>query len=117
VNITVIKAGRYRINEDFTYTSPRYGKTVTVKAGEYDGATGAIDIMSAGWPVHDQLCNTGMWDDGTKISNWECSTVLHDILKQEGRWARAGYWRIATWLLGGGEARKNGMFSASLNEN
>jgi hypothetical protein len=113
VNITVIKAGRYRINEDFTYTSPRYGKTVTVKAGEYDGATGAIDIMSAGWPVHDALCLSGCWDDGTKISNWECSQVLQDILKAEGRWARARYWFWATWLGGGGKARENGMFSVT----
>jgi hypothetical protein len=113
VDITVIEAGRYRLNRDFTYESPRYGKKVTVKAGEYDGATGATDITSDGWLVHDQLCNAGVWDDGTPLSNWECSQVLQDILKAEKRWARARYWFWFTWFFGGGEARKNGMLTVT----
>jgi len=111
INQTVLEDGKYQLHEDFTYTSPRYGKSVTVRAGIYDGATGATDINSAGWWVHDQLCNTGMWDDGTRLSNWECSQVLQDILKAEGRWARARYWFWFTWAIGGGKARDNGMLS------
>lgn len=105
----------YWLNEAIVYTSPRYKKTVTVPAGYIsDGATGAMDIASQGWWVHDVLCDKGVWDDGTKLSNWQCSTVLYDILKAEGRTWQAGRWRIATWLCGGGQARKNGMFKVAV---
>lgn len=104
----------YILNEEIAYTSPRYGKTITVPAGYIsDGATGAMDIASQGWWVHDRLCDLGMWDDGTLLSNWQCSTVLYDVLKAEGRTWQAGRWRIATLLFGGGQARKNGMFKVA----
>ena len=93
------------------HNSERYGKTVTVPAGYHsDGATGAIDIYSDGWWVHDWLCDHGVWDDGSPCNNWQASTVLSDILRAEGRWVRAIYWWPATWLFGGGKARKNGMW-------
>ena len=76
-----------------------------------DGATGAIDIASCAWFVHNKLCETGKLDDGTLITNWQCSQVLSGILFSEGRYYRASYWRTITFLLGGGEARENGMFS------
>jgi len=109
VDQTILEDGAYQLNTPITYYSPRYKKTITVKPKIYDGATGAIDINSASWWVHDQLCNTGKFDDGTKCSNWQASQVLQDILKDEGRWARASYWFWSTWFFGGGEARKNGM--------
>lgn len=110
IDQTITEAGKYQLNTPIVYTSPRYGKTVTVQPGIYDGATGAMDINSAGWWVHDQLCKSGKWDDGTPLSNWQCSQVLQDILKAEGRWARARYWFWFTLIGGGGKARDNGMF-------
>ncbi|MEJ1409387.1 MAG: hypothetical protein RPU60_04100 [Candidatus Sedimenticola sp. (ex Thyasira tokunagai)] len=84
---------------------------MSAKAGyRSDGASGAMDIRSLGWWVHDMLCDRGTWDDGTPCTNWEASTVLADILRDEGRWARSLYWWGATWLLGGGKARDNGMW-------
>ena len=99
------------------YTSPRFNKTVTVLKGyKSDGATGAMDIWSESWWVHDVLCARGTWDDGTPVTNWQASQVLQDILKQEGRWFRSKYWFWATWLFGGGKARDNGMIRLRSNE-
>ena len=99
------------LSPDYTYHSDRYNKDVTVYRGMMsDGASGALDIYSWGWWIHDALCNRGTWDDGTKLSNWQASRVLADVLKEEGRWARSIYWLWATFLFGGGEARDNGMF-------
>ncbi len=111
----------YTLHAAIEYRSVRYGKTVTVPAGyKSDGATGAIDIFTDAWFVHDWLCGNylgsgprpvgGVWDDGTKLTNWQCSTVLYDILMSEGHTIRAPFWRIATWLFGGGVCRKQGMF-------
>lgn len=101
---------RYRLNKTLTYYSPRYNKRVTAYKGEkFDGATGAIDIDSRAWVMHDVLCNKGKFDDGTPCNNWQASMVLHDILKLEGRWFRRHTWFWATWLFGGGKARDNGM--------
>ena len=111
---TINSNGTYTLNEAITYTSPRYGKTITCPAGMVsDGATGAMDITSRGWWIHDQLCNLGRWDDGTPLSNWQCSRVLQDVLKSEGRYWQSKRWFWATWLAGGGKARKNGMFKVS----
>lgn len=110
IDFSILDDGTYLLNEAIVYTSPRYGKTVTVPAGYVsDGATGAMDIASRGWWVHDALCDRGVWDDGARLSNWQCSTVLADILAEEGRKWQAWRWRIATFLFGGGKARENGM--------
>lgn len=101
---------KYECLETYTYYSKRYNRSVTVYKGDRsDGATGAWDIQSDAWWVHDALCSRGAWDDGTRISNWDCSTVLRDILYDDGYYYRAYYWWSATFLFGGGEARKNGM--------
>jgi hypothetical protein len=103
---------KYWNKKRIEYYSERYDKKVTVPYGyPSDGATFAVDIYSDGWWVHDKLCDTGMWDDGTRCTNWQASMVLSDILKAEGRWARRWYWKWFTFLGGGGEARKNGMFT------
>jgi len=100
----------YRCPIEIKYYSVRYDKYVTVpKNYPSDGATGGVDIFSISWWVHDKVCDTGEWDDGTKINNWQASKVLQDILRSEGRPVRAVLWFWATWLLGGGEARENGM--------
>ena len=92
-----------------------YVKTITVPQGYIsDGATGAMDIASRAWFVHDVLCQFGKWDDGTKLSNWQCSQVLQDILVEEGRYWQSKRWFWATWVIGGGQARKNGMFSVAM---
>lgn len=103
------KAG-YRVLINLCYYSLRYNKWVLVEANDYsDGATGAKDIDSFVWLVHDDLCRTGKWEDGTKCNNWQASQVAQDILDSEDRWFRKYSWFWATWLLGGGKARKNGM--------
>ena len=101
---------KYECPKDITYFSKRYGKYVYVPEGyESDGATGASDIYTRGWFVHDVLCDTGKWADGTPCTNWQASCVLSDILAEEGRWIRRWTWKYATFLFGGGKARKNGM--------
>ena len=94
------------------YLSKRYGKYVTVPAGfGSDGATCAPDIHSNAWWVHDVLCKTGRFDDGTLCTNWQASRILGDILWQEKQWLRAFPWGLMTFLFGGDKARENGMFS------
>ena len=94
---------------DYCYHSPRYKRSITVKAGMYsDGATWARDVASDAWWVHDVACRYGRWDDGQKISNWQASSVLYDILRRDGFWFRAPFWRLATFLFGGGAARFRG---------
>ena len=100
----------YHNPKKFVYYSKRYQEFVTVPKGyKSDGATGAIDISSKGWWVHDVLCDTGRFDSGKKCTNWQASKVLSDILKEEGRWFRKHTWLWATFLFGGGKARENGM--------
>ena len=114
----------YVLDETYVYYSTRYKKSVTIEKGSLsDGATGARDVgakryrklgdkLSACFWVHDELCVTGKWDDGTKVSNFQASTVLCDILKADGYWFRGRSWWLPTFLFGGGAARDNGMFKA-----
>lgn len=102
---------KYVSNREYRYYSPRYDKWVVVPKGYLsDGATGAMDINSMAWWVHDVLCEFGVWEDGTPVTNWQASTVLSDILFDEGRYIRATTWWPATWLFGGQKARENGMW-------
>ena len=96
-----------------SYWSPRYKKIVAADAGfKWDGATGAVDLEgSKSHLMHDVLCNNAVWNDGTRVSNWQASQVLKDILKQEGYKIRQYTWRWATFLAGGWKIkRKNGWF-------
>lgn len=101
----------YKVIKAKSYFSKRYNKEIEIKPTDkpYDGATGAMDINSFGWLFHDVLCRDGKFKDGTKCTNLQASMVLSDILDEEGRWVRSKTWFIATWLFGGGKARKNGM--------
>lgn len=101
----------YRVIKNKSYFSKRYQKRVEIKTTDkpYDGATGAMDIDSFGWLFHDVLCRDGCFSNGSKCTNWQASQVLSDILKSEDRWFRSKSWLWATWLFGGGKARKNGM--------
>lgn len=106
----------YVTRSRYIYRSKRYNKWVTVPHSyRSDGATGAFDIVSLGWWVHDVLCDRGCWDDGTKVTNWQNSRVLSDILWNEGRPFRAIGWLVATFCMGGGLARCNGMFRLKRN--
>ena len=101
----------YIVMTELWYKSDRYDKYIVCEIGDVsDGATGAYDINSFGWLFHDELCNTGKFNDGTKCNNLQASKVLSDILNEEGRWFRKQTWFWFTWLFGGGKARKNGMY-------
>lgn len=103
--------GTYVLHEPIFYFSRRYRKPVVCNVGMIsDGATGigVPDLVSRGYWVHDQLCNTGEFSDGTPCTVWQASMILHDILLEEGRWFRARTWFLATWLFGGGECKANG---------
>lgn len=102
----------YQVIKDKYYFSDRYNEWVRIKTTDkpYDGATGARDINSFGWLFHDVLTRDGKFDSGALCTNWQASQVLSDILKSEGRWFRSKSWFVATWLFGGGKARKNGMW-------
>ena len=111
MNYIVNRDGTYTLLEDILYHSKRYDKAVICRKGMVsDGATGAIDIASLSWVVHDQLCNTGLFADGSPCTNLQASFVLHDILEEKGHGVRKYTWFVATWLFGGGRARDNGLF-------
>lgn len=126
---------RYQRLTELVYYSDMFNRSITIPAGrKSDGATGARDlgvketgwrglwargvqyvlksygsVETEAWWVHDELCNTGCWDDKTRISNFICSTVLAVILYKDGYRKESIYWWFATFLLGGGKARKNGL--------
>jgi hypothetical protein len=83
------------------YYSERFDKWIVVPHGrKSDGATFAIDIHSAGWVFHDEVCESGVWHDGTICTNWQRSWVLQDILDQDGYDIRRWYWFWLTFLFG-----------------
>jgi hypothetical protein len=103
---------KWRLDTAFSWYAERYDEEVLCEVGmTSDGATCAMDIESIGWWVHDKLCETGRWLSGKRLCNFEASTVLFDILRAEGHKWRDFWWFLTTFLGGGGEARKNGMFT------
>lgn len=93
--------GMYECDKDYHYFSHRYYKRVFIKKGTLsDGATGALDIHSAAWWVHDELCKTARWADLSPARPWQCACVLGDVLRQEGRYLRSIYWKYFTYLFG-----------------
>tara|TARA_R110002096_G_scaffold128126_1_gene276335 strand:- start:561 stop:926 length:366 start_codon:yes stop_codon:yes gene_type:complete len=104
------KSVYYVVHTQYKYFSLRYGKWVHCHVCmKSDGATNAMDIDSFSWLVHDKICDIGLFQDGTKCTNKQASMIISDILKSEGKWFRAKTWFVATWLFGGGKARKNGL--------
>ena len=111
VDITPLEDGWYQLNKPLEYTSKRYKITITAQMGKYDGATGAIDIPSRAWIIHDQICNRPIADDGKKISAWMAAKILSDILIEDGYWWRGLVrWKFSTFLFGCKKARDNGWF-------
>lgn len=101
----------YKVLENIGYYSERYDNWIVVNKGDKsDGATCAPDLDSFGWIFHDELCSSGMFENHVKCTNLQASSVLSDIMAEEGRWFRRVTWFCATWLFGGGKARNNGMF-------
>lgn len=101
----------YSVTHNLAYYSPRYKKWVLIEVGDKsDGATFVPDIDSFGWLVHDDLCNFGVFHDGTKCTNWQASMILSDVLAKDNHGFRSYTWLWGTWLFGGGKARKNGMW-------
>jgi hypothetical protein len=108
---------KYKLLVPINYYSKRYKKWVRLPIWYLsDGATGVKDIKgpvyclkisngevvkkSEGWWVHDKLCDTHKWADGTPATNWQASMVLRDIMWGEGRWFRAHRWMVGTFLYG-----------------
>ena len=101
----------YALCSPVCYLSERYKKHVFMRAGyRSDGATGGSDVVSLAWFVHDKLCETGVFRDGTPCTVWQASRILSDILHEEGRHAREKIWFLPTLLFGGGKCRDNGIF-------
>lgn len=108
---------KYTLKEKIVYVCPKTGRTVTCFPGDRsDGATGALDVPSCSWWFHDQVCNTGMWDNGEICTNLEASLILSRALRKEHSWKtkkywtewrliRSGYWFISTFAVGGGKCR------------
>lgn len=91
----------YRMIKDYDYFSKRYQKHVIARKGDiFDGATGAVDINSYGWIIHDVLKRDKKFEDSTVCSNWKASNILSDILKSEGRWFRSRSWFLTTLVWG-----------------
>ena len=106
-----IVPGGYRLNHSLLYHSKRYAKWIAVEVDYFsDGATGGFDIFSEAWWLHDKLCDSGTWSDGSLVTNWQASMVIGDVLLREKRYLRSAYWWCLTFLFGGGKARENGMF-------
>lgn len=104
--------GVYVLEAPIYYYSKRYKKSISIPKGyPSNGADVVRDVCPLGFFVHDVICYRGKWDDGSKMTNREASTVYADILKEKGFWWRSKIRWVGTFLGGGGEARKNGMWS------
>lgn len=88
------------------YTNRQGRKVICDKGMTSDGATGAFDINSKSWWIHDKICRVGVWEDGTPVTKLEAALVLYDILKEEGRYIRARTWFIMTYLFGCKKAKR-----------
>jgi len=86
----------------YQYYSLTYGKWVYIEAGfKSDGATGALDLKDSwSWWVHDELCESAVWQDGSPCSAEEASQVISDVLDAEGHMIRRFTWKWATFLFG-----------------
>lgn len=109
MDISVIAAGKYRINNAYLYYSDRYCGNITIPEQSIsDGATLAPDLISLAWFVHDRICDYPYFDDGRRINAWQAATILHDVLKSEKRYILAVVARFATFFFGCKKARLNG---------
>jgi len=90
---------KYILIDSIIYYSKRFKKIMTVESGFIsDGATGAEDLVSESWWVHDKACKNRKWDDGSLCDARQSAWIIHDILLEEGRWFRARSWGFFTYL-------------------
>ena len=98
------KKMKYTAKESGSYTW--HGKTISWPKGyQSDGATYAPDLSWTAFFAHDRVCETGKWDDGTEVTNWEASTMYSDILKDKGFWFRQYHRKYLTRWFGGKKLR------------
>ena len=91
---------KYELLEEINYYSKRYKKWVYIPVGRRsDGATGAKDLPeSISWWVHDEICRTKIFYDGSACTAWQASMILRDILKEEGYKIRFRTWTWPTFI-------------------
>lgn len=110
---------KYKTKEGYKYVTTEnyifkfFSKEKTIEKGfSSDGATCARDLNTDAWLIHDSMCVLPYWNCGTPIPNIVGSAVLACVLYRDGYWIEAIPWFLATFLFGGGEMRKIGMFKA-----
>ena len=95
------KRKKYRLPYTIKYYSVKYAEHVTVPEGyESDGATGAMDIWTESFWVHDLLCERHTWDSGAHCTSKQAAEVLADILWREKRYLRSLVWYLAVRCFG-----------------
>lgn len=100
----------YELLEDFSWTDPVTGKTISEKKGfRFDMSTGGSNVVSRGPIVHDIVTGcerTGYkgrwaWDDGTPITTAESKRILDTIMGQDGqRLRQRAFWNPAVSIGG-----------------
>lgn len=121
----------YENKQIIAYTDKDTGKTLTVPPRYLsDGATRGFDVCPPSFFAHDWGCGNyfgmgpipkgGVWDDGTRMTNYELSSLHSRMLRDCAKGKSCprklllyamSIWRWpATFLFGGGVARNNGMF-------
>ena len=101
LNFEVVAPHKYRLLEQIEYFSERYEKWVVVEVGFVsDGATGAADLTTRAWWLHDKVCVTKKFADGSRCNRWQGSMILSDTLWEDGYRPQAILWFVPT-LLGG----------------
>ncbi|MFA5026409.1 MAG: hypothetical protein WC713_00905 [Candidatus Methylomirabilota bacterium] len=98
--IRVLYGGKgYEVLATMRYWSPRYKKWITAPWKMiYDGSTGVPDLLTAGPVYHDVVCHWKSFDDGTPCSNLQASFIIHDVMKDEGRWGRCKGYFVGTLI-------------------
>jgi hypothetical protein len=90
---------KYILPYDIHYYSKRYNKFVYVPKGFVsDGATGAIDIYTEAFFIHDWLLETKKFNDDTNCSWFQANLIMYDVLQEEGRYIRSYVWFFATTI-------------------
>ena len=109
----------YVADGEYTSYSKRYGKFLTIP-DEFpsNGADVVKDLCPTGFFNHDFCCHHGKFDDGSRMYNLQASFIYYDILIafKINRVIALGR-LIMTFLFGGGQARKNGMFKLNNEKN
>ena len=75
----------YICDKDYRAFIDRYKKWMFIAEGyPSNGANIVKDRCPTAFFLHDKGCNTGTWEDGTKMCNRELSFIYYDTLKYFG---------------------------------